>query len=307
MNNARAVAKTPFFVLLFLIGLGTTFPFYLPPFIIILLISVLMYTILALSWTTFCGPSNYISLATAAIFGVGVYTSAILQELPLPLTILIGGLMSSCLGLVIGMTTLRLSGMYFCIFTFGLSEIFRHTMNWYEVNITATVGRWVTLQNHITVYYYMLAIFLITLVAAYLITRSKWGLALKSIGQTEDAAAHIGINVNAVKIISFAITCFFIGAAGVVMATRWSYIDPDLAFAPFVTFFTIMMVLVGGWGSTLYGPILGAVVLTVLSDMVLASFPRLMMFMFGVILVAVILFFPNGLIGFLTRTEKSSA
>lgn len=305
MKLLRRILSEPFTLLILVLIVAITFPIYLPPFAIILCISIFMYAILAVSWITFCGPTNYISLATAAFFGVGVYTSAILQTLPFPVVIVIGGAISFFFGLLVGVTTLRLSGMYFCIFSFGLGELFRHTITWYEVNITGTVGRWLTLFDHVTVYYYMLVILLATLFTAYLLRRSKWGLALRSIGDAEDAASHIGVNVNAIKIVVFAITCFFMGAAGAVMATRWSYIDPDLAFAPFVTFFTVMMVLVGGWRSMFYGAILGAAVLTVLSDMVLSPFPHQMMLMFGMILLAVILFFPDGLMGLFERKEKA--
>jgi len=303
MNGVKVTSNKyflPWLLLLALILLATM-PIYTKPFIVILFISIFMYIILGISWNTFCGTTNYISLATAAFFGVGVYTSAILQTLSLPVVILIAGLLSFVLGLLIGVITLRIRGMYFCICTFGLSELFRHTMMWYEVNITGTVGRWLPLLSYETVYYYLLGILFVTLLAAYFLRRSKYWFALQSIGQDEEAAAHIGINVNAVKIITFAITCFFMGAAGAVMATRWSYIDPDLAFNPFVTFFTIMMVLTGGMGSTIYGPILGATVLTALSDTVLAEFPRQTMLLFGIILIVVIMFLPNGLMGLIRR------
>ncbi len=299
MNGVKVTSKKyflPLLLFLILILLGTM-PLYSTPYIVILFISVFMYMTLAVSWTAFCGPSNYISLATAAFFGVGVYTSAILQALPLPLVILIAGVASFLLGLLVGGITLRLRGMYFCILTFGLSELLRHAMIWYEVNITGTVGRWLPLLDHVTVYYYMLVIALVTFLTVYFMTRSKWGFALRSIGQAEEASAHIGINVTMVKIVAFAITCFFMGAAGAVMATRWSYIDPDLAFGSFLTFFVVMMVLVGGMGSTIYGPMLGAAAITIVSDMILAEFPRLAMFLFGVLLVVVILFLPDGLVG----------
>jgi branched-chain amino acid transport system permease protein len=151
----------------------------------------------------------------------------------------------------------------------------------------------------------MLVILFMTLLAARLIRHSKFGLALQSIGQAENAASHIGINVKAVKIFTFAATCFFIGACGAVMSTRWSYIDPDLAFAPFISFFPIMMVLVGGWNSTFWGPIVGAVGLTILSDTVLAEFPKMTMFLFGIVLLAVITFLPNGLMGIFQMKGRS--
>jgi branched-chain amino acid transport system permease protein len=310
VNGITTLPKRYFLPVLLsgLILLGTM-PVYSSPYVIILFISIFMYAILAVSWATFCSPTGYISLATSAFFGVGVYTSAILQALPLPVVSIIAGSMSFLFGLLVGVTTLRLRGMYFCVFTFGLGELLRHALIWYEVNITGTVGRWLPLLSPVTVYYYMLGILVVAVLCAYFIRRSKYGLALQSIGQSEEAASHIGINVNMVKIIIFAITCSFMGAVGAVMATRWSYVDPDLAFAPFLSFFVIMTVLVGGMKSTIYGPLLGASILTVVSDRVLAEFPRHTMLLFGIILIAVIVFLPNGLVGLmrLRRSEKGVA
>ena len=287
-------------LLLLILALLATMPEYVPPYIVILFISIFMYVILSVSWAAFCGPTNYVSLATAALFGTGVYTSALLQALPLPSVIVIGGLLSLLLGLLVGLIALRLRGMYFIIFTFGLSELLRNTMIWYEINITGTAGRWLTILGTEAAYYYMLGIAFVTLLVTYLLGRSKFGLAMRSIGEDEDASAHTGINVNAVKIITFAITAFFIGAAGAVMAPRWSYIDPRLAFNPFLSFYPVVMALFGGVGQ-FYGPILGAVIITVLSDMVLARFPLYNILLLGLIFIVVILFLPNGLVGLVRR------
>ncbi len=308
MNAIRAFSKgyvLPLILLLVLIVLATL-PQYAPPYTDILFISIFMYVILSVSWTAFCGPTNYISLATAAFFGIGVYTSALLQELPLPSVIVVGGLLCFLLGLLVGLIALRLRGMYFIIFTFGLSELFRHALIWYEINITGTAGRWLTSLNPETAYYYMLGILVVTLLITYLLRHSKYGLAMQSIGEAEEASAHIGININMVKIITFAITAFFIGAAGAVMAPRWSYIDPRTAFNPFLSFYPVMMALFGGTGR-FYGPILGAVIITVLSDMVLADFPLYNILMLGLIFILVILFLPNGLVGLITRRKKGTS
>jgi branched-chain amino acid transport system permease protein len=287
-----------------------TLPLYIPAYTTILMIDVFMYIVLALSWATFCGPTRYISLAHAAFFGVGVYSSAIFQEISFPLAIILGGLLSSSLGLLVGVTTLRLRGLYFGMFTFGLSEILRHFVTWYEVNITGTVGRWLPLLRPATIYHYMLVVVVLMIVTAYALRKSKFGLALKAIGQSEEAADHIGINTRAVKIVVFSITCFFVGAAGAIVARRWSYVDADFAFAPFLSFLTIIMVLVGGIESPFYGPILGATVLTVLSDTILAEFPRLTFLLFGGVLIIVILFLPEGVAGLmkasLTRMKNKT-
>ena len=104
--------------------------------------NILMYVVLTLSWAIFSGPTGYISLAPAAFFGVGVYASALLSsDLPLPVVIPIGGAASFILAYLVGSLTLRLRGMYFTMFTFGLVELIRNLVHWWEVNITGTVGR----------------------------------------------------------------------------------------------------------------------------------------------------------------------
>jgi len=266
-----------------------------------------MYTIITVSWTIFSGPTRYISLASAAFFGVGVYTSAILgQALPLPVLIAFGGLVSFILALFIGLLTLRLRGMYFIIFTFGVSELIRHSLLWWETNFTGTVGRWVITVDHTTVYYVMLVIFMVVLLTAYLIRRSKFGLALRSIGEYEEAAIHIGIDVTILKTITFAISALFMGAAGAIMATRWTYIDPRIAFNPLLSFMPVLMAIFGGTGQ-LYGPILGAAIFTYIEEVLITVFPYYYMLLFGIIFIVVILFLPNGLVGLVQTWRKGGS
>ena len=294
----------PGLITLILLILLAALPRYAPGYTVILLTSIFMYIIITVSWTIFSGPTRYISLASAAFFGVGVYTSAILGEaLPLPVVIVIGGLVSFILALCIGLLTLRLRGMYFIIFTFGISELIKNFLLWWEANMTGTVGRWVVVVDYTTVYYVMLVIFVMALLTAYFIRRSKYGAALQSIGENEEAAAHTGINVNALKTITFAISAFFMGAAGAIMATRWTYIDPRIAFNPLLSFMPVLMAIFGGVGQ-LYGPILGAAVFTYLEEFLITEFPYYYMLFFGLVLVAVILFLPNGLVGLVQKWRK---
>jgi branched-chain amino acid transport system permease protein len=272
-------------------------PQYARPYTMISLGSIFMYVVLTVSWALFSGPTHYISLASAAFFGLGIYTAAILgQKLPLPLVIFFGGFISFLLALLVGLSSLRLRGMYFTIFTFGLSELIRNFVQWWEVNETGTVGRWVVQVDPKVVYYVMLSIVLMAVAVAYLINRSKFGLAIRGIGESEEAADHIGINVNALKIIIFAVGTFFMGAAGATMATRWTYIDPSIAFNPLYSFMPVLMAIFGGMGQ-IFGQALGATVLTLLADMLLTKFPYYYMLLYGVILIIVILFLPGGLVG----------
>ena len=291
-------------IILILLILLATSPLYAPGYPVILLSSILMYTVITVSWVIFSGPTGYTSLAPAAFFGVGIYNSAILgNELPLLIVIVIGGLASFCLALLVGALTLRLRGIYFAIFTFGLVELIKHLLLYLELHITGTRGRFVIPVDHTTVYYVMLGIFVALMLTTYLIRRSRFGLALQSIGENEEAAAHTGVNVTLVKIITFAISAFFIGAAGAIMATRWTYIDPYIAFNPLFSFMPVLMALFGGMGQ-LYGPILGAVVFTYLEEFLITRFAELYMLIFGIILVVAILYLPNGLVGLIQKLWK---
>lgn len=294
----------PGVIILILLILLAVFPLYLPGYPVMLLTSILMYIIITVSWTIFSGPTGYMSLATAAFFGVGIYTSAILGEaLPLPVVIGIGGLVSFIVALLVGALTLRLRGIYFAIFTFGLVELIRHLVLFLELHITGTRGRFVIIVDHTTVYYAMLVIFVMALLTAYFIRHSKFGLALQSIGENEEAAAHTGINVTMVKVITFAISAIFMGAAGAIMATRWTYIDPGIAFNLLFSFMPVLMAIFGGMGQ-LYGPVIGAAFFAYLEEFLITRFPYYYMLIFGLILVVAILFLPNGLVGLIQKGWK---
>jgi branched-chain amino acid transport system permease protein len=309
MDMIKIVSKRPFelgFSLLILILLATS-PLYTPEYAVVLLSNIFMYIIIAVSWTMFSGPTGYISLAPAAFFGIGVYTSALLGlKLPLPVVIVIGGLAGFGLALLVGALTLRLRGIYFVMFTFGLVELLLHFILWWEVNITGTTGRVVPPVANTTVYYFLLGIFVILMVTTYLIRNSKFGIALQSIGEFEEAAAHRGINVNALKTIIFAVSALFMGAAGAIMATRWTYIDPKIAFNPLISFMPVLMAIFGGI-RYLYGPIIGAAVFAYVEEFLITRFPYHYMLIFGIIMVVAILYMPDGLVGLIQKLWKRTA
>jgi branched-chain amino acid transport system permease protein len=276
-------------------------PIYAPGYAAVLLCSILMYVILTVSWVMFSGSTGYMSLAPAAFFGVGIYASAILGgKLPFPIVVSIGGLASFSLALLVGALTLRLRGIYFAIFTFGLVMLMAHSLLFWELHVTGTRGRFVIVMSYNTIYYYLLGIFVLLLLTAYFLNRSRFGLALQSIGQEEEAAAHTGVNVTLLKVTTFAISAFFMGMAGAVMATKWTYIDPFIAFNPFYSFMPVVMAIFGGMGQ-LYGPIIGAVILTYLEEILITKFAEVYMLIFGTILVIAILYLHDGLVGLIQK------
>jgi branched-chain amino acid transport system permease protein len=291
-------------LLLLLLLLLAALPRIRPGYTVVLVYTILMYIILTMSWVLFSGPTGYLSLAPAAFFGVGIYTSAVLgMKLPLPLVICIGGLVSSCVAFLVGALTLRLRGIYFAIFTFGLVELIKHFVLWYELKFNNTRGRFLIPVDNNTIYYVMLAILVALTITTLLIRRSKYGLALQSIGEDEEAAAHTGVNVTLLKVVTFAISAVFIGAAGSIWAIRLTYIDPLIAFDINNSFMPVLMAIFGGM-EQFYGPVLGAVVFSYLREILITKFPYYYMLLIGVILLVVILYLPSGLAGLLETWRK---
>jgi len=284
-------------LLLILIFLAT-FPLYGGAYYIRLLTTILMYTVLAVSWAMFSGATGYMSLATAAFFGVGVMTTAFLQEtLPFPVIIVIGGLLSSALAFLIGLVTLRLRGIYFAIFTFGFVMFIGQTAYYIDSNMLGNIwGHDLPLPDPGMLHYTMLGLVVVTLLTIYFIRRSRYGLALLSIGGNEEAAAHMGINTTRVKVLGFAISAIFMGAAGAIWAPAMIHVEARIAFNVFNSFMPILMSIFGGMGQ-FYGPVVGAFVFGYLERTLRVELQQYFMLAFGIILVVVILFLPNGITG----------
>jgi len=222
-----------------------------------LLLAILADIALAVSWAFFSGPTRYLSLATGAFFGAGAYATAVVGgRLAWPLPVLAGAAVGGAMALVVGALALRLRGPYFAVFTFGLAELAKHTLIWYETRVTGTVGRLLlSPPEPWTLYYTVLGLAGLAVVTALLLRRSRWGYALVGIGEDEERALTLGIDTTRVKVGTFALSAAFMGAVGAAMAPRWTYLDPQV-FNPLVSFQTVIMALVGG-ATTVVGPALG--------------------------------------------------
>ncbi|UYQ72563.1 branched-chain amino acid ABC transporter permease [Pelagibacterium flavum] len=274
-----------------------------------LLLGMTGYVVLASAWALFSGPTRYISLATVAFFGIGAYTVAVLSEtLPYPLVLAVAGLIGLAVALVVGLATLRLAGIYFVIFSFGLAELVRQLVTWYEVNVTGTLGRYIFLPitaEHI--YWQLLGLAAITLLIGWLISRSRIGLALKVIGDDETVAAHTGIDISRLKLVLFAISATIITLAGAIQAPRWTYIEPAIVFNPTISFLTVIMALLGG-ANRLWGPMLGAIPLFLLFEWLSANFPNHYSIILGLMFIAIVFIVPRGILALaedlLKRTRR---
>ena len=267
-------------------------------YLLSLAIPIAMYTVLATSWALFSGPTHYISLATAAFFGVGSYTvGAGIEHLPFPVLLSIAAVAGGVLAMAVGLATLRLSGVYFVIFTLGLAELIRQLVTWVQNNFTGSRGMYVLTDiTDAMIYWQLLALAGLVYLVGWLVARSRLGFALRIIGNDEVVAAHVGIHSAWAKVILFMISGVFAASVGAVMAPRYTYIEPSIAFSPELSFQVVIMALLGGV-HRLWGPLLGVVPFTLLWEAIAAHFPTQTTLLMGVAFLLIVYFIPHGVIG----------
>jgi branched-chain amino acid transport system permease protein len=288
--------KRDWIVLAGLTAVAATLPGMASEFLLSLAMTCLMYVALASSWSLFCGSTRYLSLATAAFFGIGAYTSAlVLESLPWLAAVGLGALIAAAIALVMGAAVLHLRGTYFAVLTFGMTELIRHAVTYFEKQVTGTVGRvLMVVPEESTVYYTVLGIASIAVATAIVVRRRRFGLALVGIGADEQRAQTLGVNTRLVKTLGFALTAAFAGAVGAAMAVRWTYIDPVTVFNPFIGFQTVLIALIGG-AATLWGPLVAAVVFSVLAETLRLQLPQAYMVALGLLLILSVMYLPDGL------------
>jgi branched-chain amino acid transport system permease protein len=301
------MSNTALSIALALLAATAALPFLDTGFWLALAISIAQYAVLATAWAMFSGPTRYVSLATAAFFGIGAYTVAVLGEvLPWSLVLLVTGFIGAVLSLLVGFATLRLSGVYFVVFTFGLAELIRQLVTWFEVNVTRSMGRYVFVEiSQAQIYWQLLALFGALLALGTWLARSRLGFALRVIGEDETVARHVGIDTAQAKVALFALSSVFMALTGAVMAPRWTYLDPAIAFNPSMSFTVLIMALLGGTRSLL-GPLLGVIPLAMLFEVLTARFPNHFSILVGIVFLLVVYALPQGVTGLLARMRRGA-
>lgn len=296
MNDSTNTLPRNLLILFALTGWALAIPHYGSPFVISMTLTCLMYVALSSSWALFCGTTRYLSLATSAFFGIGAYTSALLLEhLSWLQTIALGALAAAAVAIVMGFAVLHLRGTYFAMLTFGMTELIRHAITYWEKQVTGTVGRVLTVvPEGDTVYLTVLGLAVLALATSITVRRTRFGLAMAGIGADEQRAQTLGVNTRWVKTAGFALTAAFAGAMGAAMAVRWTYIDPPSVFNPFIGFQTVLIALIGG-ATTLWGPLIAAIVFSLLAETLRLELPQLYMMALGLLLILCVLYLPGGL------------
>ncbi|MDH5769710.1 MAG: branched-chain amino acid ABC transporter permease [Candidatus Bathyarchaeota archaeon] len=280
-------------------------PFYYRNF------SVFFYIMLYLVMTASCniiyGYTGYVAFGYVVFYGMGAYSFALLTSklhVPLLPALLSGGLAAVALATV---TTpaLRLRGPYFALANLAIAESMRIIF----LNIPAEIAGGsfgiplLELYDPLSSYYSMFAFMIMSLIVIWiLLERTKFGVILKAIKEDDVLAEAVGINVSKYKIIAWLVCAFFPGILGAIDAWYTCCIDPASAFHFMKTVNTKVFLIVGGAG-TFAGPILGSVTMYIANYFLMITFPLISMLLFGLVMTATILYFPEGLIGLLRRAK----
>lgn len=264
------------------------------------LVSMFMYVVLAGSWNLFSGMTGYASLGQGLFFGLGAYAfgvSTVLLDLHpaagIALAAVVSGTGAVLLGFVLLTTRIRVA--YFAIVMLGFNEVAKTVV----ANIKAigsSSGLTIPpLSSNFIAYYFLLVLAVGVTAMAYVIKRTRWGLGLKAILADEVAAEVTGVGTVAHKMVMFVLSAIPIGLAGSMIAWYWSYIDPYMAFDLAVSFDMVVMAIFGGVG-TVMGPVLGAVIMSVVKEGLSTSIPQFHTIVFGVLVLVLIIWCPGGVI-----------
>jgi branched-chain amino acid transport system permease protein len=315
MNMVKTQTKTPLFALiasLLLLGLAI-FPWLgLPVYFVSLLFTVFLYVTLASSWNFIGGFAGYLSFGHVAFFGIGAYVTALMMKglklspLWTILSSIPAGGMAALIAFIVGYPCLRLRGPYFAVITFCFAFVVDLGVKNLDI-LGGPEGLWLKsmdLPIHVIraiLFEVMMVIMVLAIALGIWTSRSKFGAGLRAIKEDEEVAQTMAINSPKLKLQAFALSAFFPGMAGGVYAYHLTYIHPDIVFDVMISILIVLMALFGG-GGTWLGPIIGAVVLTLvnegLSTFVKAEFARII---YGCLFIGVIIFMPNGIMEFLKR------
>ncbi len=288
-----------------------------------LIIITLLFAGVAQAWNILGGYCGQISLGHSLYFGVGAYVSTLLfvnGHIPPPIGMIAGGLVAAALALLVGWPVFRLSGHYYAIATVVVQEIgYLLFLNWDWVGAASGVyipfrgESWLNLQFRtakLPYHYVVLAFAAITWLVAWWIEGSRWGYSWRAVKDDVVAARSLGVRIFPSKMIAAAISGFFTGVGGAIFAQYVGYIDPDSILSGQLAILIALPAVLGGVG-TLWGPFIGAAVLIPLRELsssyLGSSGSGVDLMLYGVLIMAVALLRPQGLVSLFKRGSDASA
>ena len=301
-----------------LLALAIAFPLITPnSYYLTVMTLAFIYAIATLGLNLITGYTGQLNLAHGGFMAIGAYTLGILtvdHQVPFWLAFALSGVVSMAVGYVVGLVSLRLKGHYFSIFTMCIGYIIYLLIEKWEslthgtvgligIPVPAAIGP-VTFDNVPAQYYLVLAFLVTGTFLMHRIVTSLLGRSFMAVRNSDALAEALGINLMRTKVLAFVLSTFYAGLAGALYAGFVRFIGPAMALESH-TFDMIAFILVGGIG-TLFGPLLGAILLTWLTQS-LQFLQDFRMIVFGPLLILLVMFFPQGLIGYWRERQTRRA
>jgi len=298
-------------IVLILFVLALVVPFFSNNFFLRFFTTVLMFGVLASSWNIIGGYTGYASFGNVVFYGIGAYVAAVLMEkfgLSFAIALPAAGFGAALFGVLIGIPVLRLRGHYFAIATLGVAEAMKALVDNLEIT-EGNSGIYLPMMDmpvkaqYLFFYFSMLLLLILTLGVTFWILKSKFGYGIRAIREDEDAANMVGINTTTFKIWAFALSGLFTGLAGALAAFQQGFIKPEAVFSVEITVKMIVMAVFGGIGQ-LFGPLLGAATIEVISEFLSNYFLVAHTLFFGAIVILAIIFTPKGIIQLVSGEKR---
>jgi branched-chain amino acid transport system permease protein len=229
--------------------------------------------------------------------------ASLFREWPIWLIIPAGGVVAGLFALIVALPVLRVRGPYFVILTFGLAELVKFVLLAVDTALGQSSRLLFGAPNTQTLLLWMLALAAAATLLRHHIGLSRFGRGLIAIREDETAAETIGVPITRYKVAAFALSTVIPGMVGAVMALRSTYFEVLQVFSPTISFTIVTMVIIGGSGDA-RGPVMGALFLVALAEILRGLSPQLYLIFLGLSLVLFVIFSPNGLTGLLERKPR---
>lgn len=291
-----------------LVLLSAALPAFVPEAYLYLIGLTYLFAIAVISWDLMVGYTGQVNLGHTTFVGLGAYVAALLQSSRIGIAIhpmaaiIIGGLAAAFVGFLIGIITLRLRGYYFALVTAILPLVFMQTVFiWRDVfggEEGFSIAGYSLVDTILSRYYFALALLLFSLAVMVKIVKSRIGLRFMAVRDSEELAESIGIDTTKYKVLAFVISSFFAGIAGAAIVNYRYTVGPELYNVPLMLLI-ILSAVIGGLG-TIYGPLIGAIVIYLaknwwLRDLIsIASLPINDEIVLYAILIAIGILMPRG-------------
>ncbi|RLA79055.1 MAG: branched-chain amino acid ABC transporter permease [Deltaproteobacteria bacterium] len=277
------------------------YPFWVTPYFLHLTVIIIMYAVLSSSWD-FLARTGQCSVGQAGFFGIGAYTAALLYihfKIPPILGMFAGGFLSIFVSIILGYLCLRMRGIYFAISTIAFAEALMVFSLMFRSFTGGAMGLSVPPLfegNRIPSYFLIFSLLVCVLFFVVWAENSRLHFAFASIRENEDVANILGINPTKYKILAFMVSSFFTGFAGGFYVHYTTFIIPYDVFGLHISIACLIMPILGGL-YTILGPVIGTLILMSLTEYLRVTITYGHQIIYGIILVMVVLFLPQGIVG----------